>query len=207
MIPKNSRKMREMVKTLPSAPDLRMRKRKDNTALSAAVKGPVLAGPRIQKAADRYLPAEIKCGIAPHKWESVETEFVSEASLETDPDFRPSRVKLADHARGEAWCRAQVAYWQGAGFLPVAVSRLVGLRPSDIKRLTEAKPAAKSKIQSPKSKPERKRKMGRMLAMVAAAALSSCASQKQPGLALDPGIPDLPFFQSLTEAARPLTSR
>ena len=204
MIPKNSRKMREMVKTLPSAPDLRMRKRKDNAALSAAVKGAVMAGPRIQKAADRYLPAEIQCGIAPHKWESVDTEFVSESSLETDPDFRPSRVKLADHARGEAWCRAQVAYWQGAGFLPVAVSRLVGLRPADVARLT----AANSKIQSPKSKPERKRKMGRKLAMVAAAALSSCASQKQPGpLALDPGIPDLPFFQSLTEAARPLTSR
>lgn len=74
----------------------------------------------------------------------------SEGSLEYDADFPPSKVRLKDHPRGEAWCRQQVAYWTGGGFLPVAVSRLVGLCPADCR-----------KIQNPKGKIQGEQAVGK----------------------------------------------
>jgi hypothetical protein len=59
---------------------------------------------------------------------------VAEECLEGDPQFPPSAVRLCDHPRGAAWCCAQVDFWHRAGFLPVAVSRLVGLCLADCAR-------------------------------------------------------------------------
>lgn len=58
----------------------------------------------------------------------------SEEELERDPDLPPCTVPLAGHPNGEAWCQEEVAYWQRAGFLPVAVSRLVGVELAAVKR-------------------------------------------------------------------------
>jgi hypothetical protein len=66
---------------------------------------------------------------------------VPEELLETDPDFPPSQVRLWEHPRGMEWCREQVRAWREAGFLPVAVSRLVGLCQEDCDRLTQRDPA------------------------------------------------------------------
>ena len=71
-------------------------------------------------------------------WSPREPVFVSESTLEKDPELPASRVKLADHPRGADWCLAQAIYWRAAGFLPVAVSRLVGLRLSDISKLMKS---------------------------------------------------------------------
>ena len=69
------------------------------------------------------------------------TREVSEEFLEIDPDMPASTVRLSEHPHGVDWCREQVRQWREAGFLPVAVSRLVGLCVRDCELLTDWKPA------------------------------------------------------------------
>ncbi len=66
----------------------------------------------------------------------------TEAELERDPDLPASTVKLKNHpmiiAGKREMLAAQVAAWREAGFLPVAISRLVGLCPADCRKLNPA---------------------------------------------------------------------
>ncbi len=72
------------------------------------------------------------------KFEPVIT--VPEKTFERDKDFPPCKVRLEDHPNRAALA-AQYESFARTGFLPRAMSRLLGLHPEDVKKLaTTAQP-------------------------------------------------------------------
>lgn len=105
--------------------------------------------PRARKADPREKPRPVEKQFKPDDVEDepingAKITWKTEAELERDPDLPASTVKLKDHPLIMAGKRdalaAQVREWYAAGFLPVAVSRLVGLRPADCLKLNRPNP-------------------------------------------------------------------
>lgn len=83
-------------------------------------------------------PRELKGRMKPVE-ATDETNFVGadgiDDALETDPDFPPSKIRLAAHTLTPPDLIKQISSFRATGFKPVAVSRLVNLHPEDIQTL------------------------------------------------------------------------